>query len=69
MNSIGNLGGFAGPYVVGWIRTSTQSYEMGLFFLAGCALLSAAIALLTSVGILGTCIKEAPEFAARKRHT
>jgi hypothetical protein len=22
-----------------------------------------------SVGILGTCIKEAPEFASRKRHT
>jgi ACS family tartrate transporter-like MFS transporter len=47
VNSVGNLGGFAGPYVVGWIRTSTQSYEMGLLFLAGCALASGAIALLT----------------------
>lgn len=47
VNSIGNLGGFAGPYVVGWIRTSTRSYEMGLYFLAGCALASAAIALMT----------------------
>ena len=47
VNSVGNLGGFAGPYVVGWIRTSTQSYEMGLIFLAGCALLSGIIALLT----------------------
>jgi len=47
VNSIGNLGGFAGPYVVGWIRTSTNSYEMGLLFLAGCAVLSGIIALLT----------------------
>ena len=47
VNSIGNLGGFAGPYVVGWIRDVTGSYEMGLVFLAACALLSAAIALAT----------------------
>ena len=47
VNSVGNLGGFAGPYVVGWIRSSTQSYEMGLLFLAGCALASGLIALFT----------------------
>ena len=44
VNSIGNLGGFAGPYVVGWIRDSTKSYEAGMYFLAGCALASAMIA-------------------------
>jgi ACS family tartrate transporter-like MFS transporter len=43
INSIGNLGGYFGPFVVGWIRERTQSFEMGLYFLAGCALLSAAI--------------------------
>jgi ACS family tartrate transporter-like MFS transporter len=47
VNSIGNLGGFAGPYVVGWIRDATQSYELGLVFLAACALLSGVIALTT----------------------
>jgi ACS family tartrate transporter-like MFS transporter len=47
VNSIGNLGGFLGPYVVGWIRDSAKSYEAGLLFLAGCALLSAIIALVT----------------------
>jgi hypothetical protein len=26
-------------------------------------------AFVESIGILGTCIKEAPEFAGRKRHT
>ena len=45
MNSIGNLGGFVGPYVVGWIRESTKSYEAGLYFLAACAAASAVIAL------------------------
>ena len=44
VNAIGNLGGFVGPYVVGWIKDSTQSYSNGLYFLAGCAVLSAMIA-------------------------
>jgi MFS transporter, ACS family, tartrate transporter len=44
MNSIGNLGGFAGPYVVGWIRDATKSYTAGLNFLAACALASAVLA-------------------------
>lgn len=44
VNSIGNLGGFAGPYVVGWIRDSTQSYAAGINFLAACALASAIVA-------------------------
>jgi MFS transporter, ACS family, tartrate transporter len=45
VNSIGNLGGFAGPYVVGWIKDSTQSYASGLYFLAACAFASGIIAL------------------------
>lgn len=44
VNSIGNLGGFIGPYVVGWIKDSTQTYEAGLYFLAACAALSAILA-------------------------
>ena len=44
MNSIGNLGGFVGPYIVGWIRDSTQSYVAGLYFLAGSVFTSAVIA-------------------------
>jgi MFS transporter, ACS family, tartrate transporter len=44
VNSIGNLGGFAGPYVVGWIRDATHSYTAGLNFLAACALASAVLA-------------------------
>ena len=47
VNSIGNLGGFFGPYVVGWIKQTTDGYEGGLYFLAGCALASAVIAFFT----------------------
>lgn len=45
INSIGNLGGYLGPFIVGWIKDSTESFEMGLYFLSACALLSAAITL------------------------
>src|SRR5262249_39399165 len=44
VNSIGNLGGFVGPYMVGWIKDATGSFEAGLYFLAACALASAIIA-------------------------
>jgi MFS transporter, ACS family, tartrate transporter len=43
INSIGNLGGYIGPFIVGWIKDSTKSFEMGLYFLAACAFTSAAI--------------------------
>jgi len=45
VNSIGNLGGFLGPYIVGWIKDSTHSYAAGLYFLAACAVASGVIAL------------------------
>jgi ACS family tartrate transporter-like MFS transporter len=44
VNSIGNLGGYVGPFVVGWIKDGTGSFEAGLYFLAACALLSGIIA-------------------------
>ncbi|MGX1349647.1 ACS family tartrate transporter-like MFS transporter [Bradyrhizobium elkanii] len=43
INSIGNLGGFVGPYAIGWIKESTHSFEAGLYFLAGITLLAAAL--------------------------
>ncbi len=44
INSVGNLGGFAGPYLFGYLRTATGRYETGLWFLTGCMLLSGLIA-------------------------
>jgi MFS transporter, ACS family, tartrate transporter len=40
INSIGNLGGFIGPYVVGWVTETTKNPANGLIVLA-CALLIA----------------------------
>ena len=30
INSIGNLGGFAGPYLMGWLQAHTQSFAVGM---------------------------------------
>lgn len=44
INSIGNLGGFAGPYIFGYLKDATGRYETGLWFLAGCMFLSGLLA-------------------------
>ena len=46
INSIGNLGGFVGPYAMGWLKDKTQSYQTGLFLLAGLLIGSTILALL-----------------------
>jgi MFS transporter, ACS family, tartrate transporter len=45
INSLGNLGGFFGPSLVGWAKNLTGSFAGGLYALALCALASAAISL------------------------
>jgi ACS family tartrate transporter-like MFS transporter len=40
INSVGNLGGFAGPYAIGAIKDATGSTYGGLLFLSGLLLLS-----------------------------
>ncbi len=34
INSMGNLGGFVGPYVTGWVRQATGSFAFALLYLA-----------------------------------
>jgi ACS family tartrate transporter-like MFS transporter len=46
INSVGNLGGFFGPYIVGMIKDKTQSNLTALIFL-GCALLAMGLLALT----------------------
>jgi ACS family tartrate transporter-like MFS transporter len=46
VNSLGNLGGFFGPSLVGWAKEMTGSFAGGLYALAVCALASAIISLL-----------------------
>jgi MFS transporter, ACS family, tartrate transporter len=35
INSIGNLGGFVGPFVLGFFKTRTQTFSAGLWYLVG----------------------------------
>ena len=46
INSLGNLGGFVGPYLTGWIRQTTGSFAGALLYLAG-SLASAGLLVLT----------------------
>ena len=48
INSIGNLGGFIGPYMIGWIKGKTGSYTGGLDVVGGTLVLSAVLTLLLS---------------------
>jgi ACS family tartrate transporter-like MFS transporter len=48
INSVGNLGGFVGPFVVGWIKDQTGGFGAALGFLAACAVLSALLAYLVA---------------------
>jgi ACS family tartrate transporter-like MFS transporter len=44
INATGNLGGYFGPFIVGWIKDATNSFQAGLYFLAACSLMAAIIA-------------------------
>jgi ACS family tartrate transporter-like MFS transporter len=55
INSIGNLGGFVGPYAVGWIRESTGSFTAGMALLAASLAAAAAVAL-----VVGRHLRRAP---------
>lgn len=44
INSVGNLGGFVGPSIFGYLSTSTGRYDTGLWILAACMFLAGALA-------------------------
>jgi ACS family tartrate transporter-like MFS transporter len=43
INAIGNLGGFVGPWVMGWLRQSTGNYTAGLLVLAAALVIEAIL--------------------------
>ena len=45
INSIGTLGGFVGPYAVGWLRDATGSFSAGLAAMAGLLALATMMSL------------------------
>ncbi len=48
INSIGNLGGFVGPWAIGWIKDLTGSFTGGLVFVAALLVLSAIVTLVVA---------------------
>jgi len=48
INSLGNLGGFVGPAVIGWLKGRTGSYAAGLYVVGATLALSAVVTLLLS---------------------
>ena len=50
---LGNLGGFVGPWLFGYLKTITGKYDAGLWMLAGCMLLSGTLATQIRVGGAG----------------
>jgi len=45
INSFGNLGGFVGPFVIGWINSETDGFSGGLMLLSGLLVVGALLAL------------------------
>lgn len=43
INSFGNLSGFVGPYITGWLEDLTGDFKAGMLLVAGFMLLSAAV--------------------------
>ena len=46
VNSIGNIGGFLGPYAMGWMLKTTHQFRPGLLATAACLLVGALLALI-----------------------
>lgn len=46
INSLGNIGGFVGPYMIGYLKAATGDYSIGLIVLAGILVLGGVVWLL-----------------------
>ena len=63
INSCGNLGGWVGPYMMGWVKTNTGSFDLGYFLMAAFMFLAGLTVLTLKYG-LGMKKKTAPDKAA-----
>ncbi|WP_343654643.1 MFS transporter [Paraburkholderia caribensis] len=48
INSVGNLGGFVGPFAIGWLKNVTGGYAAGLYVVGATLAVSAAVTLMLS---------------------
>jgi ACS family tartrate transporter-like MFS transporter len=63
INSIGNLGGFFGPSMMGWLRDMTGGYSGGLLVLAGALLLEAVLVITLRLPTDQPSVAPSPEVA------
>jgi len=56
INSVGNLGGFVSPYVVGWIRDHSSNPLYPALLVSACCLISAAAVLVSTRQAPGTSV-------------
>jgi MFS family permease len=64
INSIGNLGGFVGPYIFGLAKQTTNSFAAGLYAMAGLAIAAAVVEIIIvkkGSQLMGTKKAPAPE--------
>jgi len=40
---MGNLGGFVGPYVIGYLTDKTGAYAAGIYYLMACGILGGLV--------------------------
>lgn len=50
INSIGNLGGFTGPFLVGWLREKTGGFQVPLLVMAASLFIAALLAIIALKG-------------------
>jgi len=63
INSIGNLGGFVGPYAVGALKDATGSMTSGLYFLSACLVATTVLVLSIRKEHTGTDYKKGQKSA------
>jgi nitrate/nitrite transporter NarK len=51
VNSLGNLAGFAGPYVTGWLTDATGTEKAGLWVVGG---------FMVAAGVVAVALRAAP---------
>jgi len=68
VNSVGNLAGFFGPTVLGWLKDTTGSTDGGLYILAGFLLLCAPLIMLLPARLANPARKPLLEQNNRERH-
>ena len=52
INTVGQLGGFVGPYAMGWLRERSDSFAGGFLFLAACLAVAALLVASTRISTI-----------------